>query len=126
MIRVKTEKFDLFNGVFSFCFADNHEEVQDYYKSEVFDDIEDANGLASILQFRGRATYALIIVQSEKDKLSLGIIAHEAIHLAQYICDRIGYQALETEDEIYSHLTSFITNRYIAFLKTIGKFELFI
>lgn len=107
------------------CFSDSPEEIQDYFKNEVFDEINSAHGLASIFDFRGSVSFVLCIICPDKYKPSIGVIAHEAIHLAQFVCDHIGYEAKSDSDEIYSHLTQYFTDRYIDFLKRIGKFELF-
>ena len=125
MIHIKSENLPIFKGKFYMCFSDSHEEVQSYFKNDVFDEIETAHGLAPIFDFRGRVSFSLCIISPAKFKPTFGVIAHEAVHLAQFVCDHIGYEAKPESDEIYSHLTQYFTDRYINFLKSIGKFELF-
>jgi len=125
MIHIKSENLPIFKGQLYLCLADSHEEIQEYFKDEVFDEISTANGLATIFNFRGKVSYALCVICFNKYKPNIGVIAHEAIHLAQFVCDHIGYEAKPESDEIYSHLTQYFTDRYINFLKSIGKFELF-
>lgn len=125
MIKVKNEALPIFTGRLSLCFADSPEEIQNYYKDEVFDEIETAHGLATILNWRGKVTFVLCIICNKKCKPSIGVIAHEAIHIAQFICNHINHEAKPEADEIYSHLTAYITERYILFLKSINEYNKF-
>ena len=111
-MKIKKIKIPIYFGKLVIIFTDNLDEVVDKYK----------------LILKGNEYDAFVWEDSIKDEFLVAIknnkfsvIAHEAVHLVNYIFRKRGVILDTNNDESQAYLTGFIVNEIDKFLKQIEK-----
>jgi len=122
MIISKIQPLPIFKGNLFFIYTDSFEELQELLDNDpIYDELEHAAGIASQKTFDNEVHFILAIINQEANGSppnNLGMVVHEAVHLEQFITAHIGYASQPTADELETHLTQYIFEEYLKFLKS--------
>lgn len=92
---------------------------KDYHFEEEIDD-SIAHFCTTNLKYQKNKDYRVVIFLSKNDKLTHGILAHEALHAANSILDDIGYKFNPDDDEPICYLLTWIIDEAYKFIKDIN------
>lgn len=112
-LHKKAIKVPLYGGLLVLIFSNSAEKVK-----EVVEDYDRIKVYAHswYFNYRGREGNA-IILNFDKNKITHGTIAHEALHIANFIADSRGFKPDLINDEPMAYLIAWITNEVYKFMK---------
>lgn len=110
-----TKKVPLYGGLLTFINSDDIKEVQKF--CPVFGDNDELFAHAVSGVYKKRRGYFIVVNDKHPEKLTHGVIAHEASHITMYIMEDVGLELSFSNCETFCYLVQWITNEFCMFAK---------
>jgi hypothetical protein len=106
----KVVQVPLYKVSVAIIFTNNTEKAKEYTD-------EDSEPYAHCVDLRGHSAVVIILnFDYPKIKMNHGVIAHEALHAAYFVSERVGIRADLTNPEPMTYLLEWITNEIYSFM----------
>jgi|SRR5690606_3786968 len=117
MYKRRSKKIPLYPRILDIVVDKNLDKIRKFYNFQNKIDDSIAHFTTNNLKYKKEKNYRVLIFISKKDKLTHGIIAHEALHATNFILDCIGYQFNPRDDEAICYLHTWVVDEIYKLIK---------
>lgn len=111
---IQETEVPIYGGVFVVILTNDTEKLKKHFPDFPNDSIY---AMSKVGEWKNRRGYIVVLNFKNIDKITHGVIAHEAIHISNFIAKDVGFTPNFDNDESIAYLTQWVVNNIYSFMK---------
>lgn len=116
MFLRKSIKIPIYVGKFDIVITDDKDAYNKIYAYKFGSSLLFAHAIATSLKGSNYTHYTMVLNFNYNEKINHGVIAHEALHIAGFIMDKVGVKYKFRNDEPFTYLIGWVVDEVYGFL----------